>query len=61
MNEYLYVMDYSDSTISRIDVTNVEIDDVEEFLYQYGFKASQCSYMFSDKLIEVVTKIVDEK
>ena len=61
MNEYLYVMDYSDSTISRIDVTNIKIDDVEEFLYQYGFKTSQCSYMFSDKLIETVTKIVDER
>ena len=63
MNEYLYVMDYSDCTISRIDITDCEVDgnNIDEFLIDRGFRPDECCYMFSDKLIETVTKIVDEK
>lgn len=52
--EYLYVMDYCDPSIVRIDVTDVEDDDIDRILKPYGFKSESCAYMYTDKLIEYI-------
>ena len=49
MKEYLYVMDCFDATISRLDVTDEEDDDVERILKKHGFDIGYCSYMYSSE------------
>ena len=52
--EYLYVMNYCDPSIVRIDVTGVEDDDIDRILKPYGFNSTFCAYMRTDKLIEFI-------
>lgn len=58
--EYLYVMDFSDSTISRINVTDEEDDDCERILASYGFNLDCCAYMWSSELITEVKEITEK-
>ena len=58
--EWLYVMDYSDATISKIDVTDIEDDDIERILKPYGFDIDSCAYMYSDKDITEIKDITNE-
>lgn len=54
--EYLYVMDFSDCTISEIKLTE-EYDEVDLFdlLDKYGFDADTCEWMFTtEKITEIV-------
>ena len=53
-------MDYSDTTISKIDVTDVEDDDIERILKPYGFDIDSCVYMYSDKDITEIKDITNE-
>ena len=60
--EYLYVLDYSDSTVNRIylNAGNKKPDDfetAEELLAYWGFKADQCAWMFSSN--EFINSIVE--
>lgn len=55
--EYLYVMDYSDATISRINITDIEDDDVERILKEKDFNVDECAYMYSDKEINYINVI----
>lgn len=57
--EYLYVMDCSDTTINRIDITNEEDDDVERILHKHGFDLGCCSYMYSTE--ELTINIIDNE
>lgn len=52
--EYLYIMDYSDCTISRLDVTEEEDDDIERVLNKHGFKIDTCAYMYSKQFIDTI-------
>jgi hypothetical protein len=58
--EWLYVMDYSDATISKINVTDIEDDDIERILMLYGFNTNSCVYMYSDKDITEIKDITNE-
>ena len=51
--EYVYIMDYSDCTINRINITNEEDDDVTRILRKYGFNEDECSYMYVTKEIDI--------
>lgn len=51
--EYVYIMDYSDCTINRINITNEEDDDVTRILRKYGFNDDECSYMYANKEIDI--------
>ena len=53
MKEYLYIMDCSDTTINRLDVTDEEDDDIERILNKHGFDLGCCSYMYSSEEIEI--------
>lgn len=51
--EYLYVLDYSDNTISEIKIAPDE--DAEVVLTNYGFNPDNCSWMFSNNKLELQT------
>ena len=60
MWKYLYIFDYCQCGIHKINVPNTEEDiDVEQLLAEYGLNEDECSYMFSnDELcIEFIEKI----
>lgn len=51
--EYLYVLDCGDCSISEIQISQNE--DVETILNNYGFNPDNCSWMFSNKKLELKT------
>lgn len=60
IKEYLYVMDYSDGTISEIQLTEKQDnDDIDTILDKYHMKADNCSWMFTESRIESITKLSD--
>ena len=56
--EYMYVMDYSDSTISEVTLSS-EDENLEscDLLKKYGFDEDTCSFMFTTIKINNITKI----
>lgn len=60
MGKYLYIFDYCNWGIYKIDVPNTEEDiNVEQLLAEYGLNEDNCSYMFSDNelCIEFIEKV----
>lgn len=58
MKEYVYVFDYSQIKILRItlddeDYDNEEYLDITNILKRRGLKESQCTYLFTEKVLEV--------
>lgn len=54
--EYIYILDYSDSTICEIvrDVDNKQ--EIEDVLKEYGCNINTCSWMITDhKINEIIT------
>ena len=58
IKEYLYVMNFSDASISEIKITE-ENKDLEscELLDKYGFNDDECFFMFTTKRITNINKI----
>lgn len=58
INEYCYIMDFSDSSISEIKL-NKENKQLKlyELLDKYGFKFTECNFMFTTKRITNINKI----
>lgn len=55
MKKYLYVFDYSLCEINRIDLDEKDDDqDVISILKRRGLKESQCAYMFSDEILDIL-------
>ena len=58
IKEYLYVMNFSDASISEIEITeedkNLESCDL---LDKYGFNDDECFFMFTTKRITNINKI----
>lgn len=54
--EYIYILDYSDSTICEI-VRDVDDErEIEDVLKEYGCNINTCSYMIVDhKINEIIT------
>lgn len=62
MNEYCYIMDYSDGTICEIKITPEDNDengdiDVDNLFAKYGLKTSNCNWMFTTFKIERIIKL----
>lgn len=55
MKEFLYVLDYCQSGIYKIklDEEDERNDDTEQILYKYGLNIDNCSWMFSEKDLEL--------
>ena len=56
--EYLYVMDFSDATISEVCLKD-EDKEIEstELLKKYGFNENTCSWMFTTTKINDIIEI----
>lgn len=58
IKEYCYVMDFSDCSLSEIEITE-EDEDLEssDLLNKYGFNEDECFFMFTTNRITDITKI----
>ena len=58
IKEYCYVMDFSDASLSEIEITE-EDEDLESFdlLDKYGFNYDECYFMFTTERITNINKI----
>lgn len=60
INEYCYVLDYSDGTICEIKIESEDNDengeiDVDKLFDKHGLKTSNCSWMFTtDKIKNII-------
>lgn len=56
--EYMYVMDFSDATISEVKLMP-EDENIEscDLLEKYGFNENTCSFMFTSSKINNITEI----
>lgn len=45
--EWLYIMDYADAKVYKLNVTDEEDDDIERILTAHGFNLDECAYMYS--------------
>lgn len=62
IKEYLYVMDFSDASISEIEITKEDKDlETCDLLDKYGFNDDECFFMFTTKRITNIIKINGEK
>lgn len=58
IKEYLYVMDYSDGSISRIDLDEEESEmETIDILDKYGFDENTCSFMITTNEISEINII----
>lgn len=63
INEYCYVMNYSDDTICEIKIAPEDNDengdvDVDKLFAKYGLKASNCSWMFTTFKIKGIIELI---
>lgn len=58
IKEYLYVMDFSDASLSEIEITEENKDlESSDLLNKYGFNDDECFFMFTTKRITNINKI----
>ncbi len=57
IKEYIYILDYSDSTISEIPINPEDNRETEDILKEYGFNINTCSFMIVDHRIEDIVRI----
>lgn len=56
--EYCYVMDFSDASLSEIEITEEDKDlESSDLLDKYGFNDDECFFMFTTKRITNINKI----
>lgn len=56
MDDYLYILDYSDSTINKIILKEEDKNlETEDILNRYGFNIDKCYFMFSNIDIKEIT------
>lgn len=62
INEYCYVLDYSDGTICEIKIEPEDNDengdlDLDKLFDKHGLKTSNCSWMFTTSKIENIIEL----
>ena len=62
INEYCYVLDYSDGTICEIKIEPEDNDengdiDVDKLFNKHGLNTSNCSWMFTTDKIENIIEL----
>lgn len=58
IKEYCYVMDFSDASLSEIEITEEDKDlESSDLLNKYGFNDDECFFMFTTKRITNINKI----
>lgn len=58
--EYIYILDYSDSTICEIVRDVDDKQEIEDILKEHGCNINTCSWMITDhKINEITTLNID--
>lgn len=58
IKEYCYVMDFSDASLSEIEITEEDKDlESSDLLDKYGFNDDECFFMFTTKRITNINKV----
>lgn len=58
IKEYLYIMDFSDASISEIEITKEDKNlETCNLLDKYGFNDDECFFMFTTQKINNINKI----
>lgn len=52
---YLYVIDYCQCAIFEIKLNDIEDDDIERLLKEYGLDIDTCDYMYSKEKLNIET------
>lgn len=55
--EYIYILDYSDSTICEIVRDTDDKREIEDVLKEYGCNINTCSWMITDNKINEITTL----
>ena len=56
--EYCYIMDFSDASLSEIEITEEDKDlESSDLLDKYGFNDDECFFMFTTQRITKINKI----
>lgn len=52
---YIYILDYCDCSINEIelDVEDIDNDDIERILKDYGIDIDGCDYMYSENQLKI--------
>lgn len=58
--EWLYIMDYADCNIYKLNITDIEDDDIERIIGPYGFNIDECAYMYSDSELDSIKELTEE-
>lgn len=58
--EWLYIMDYANSDICKLNITDLEYDNIEEVIKPYGLNADECAYMITSAEIDSIKELTEE-
>ena len=58
--EWLYIMDYANSDIYKLNISNMEYDNVEEVIEPYGLNADECAYMSTSSEIDNIKELTEK-
>lgn len=58
--EWLYIMDYADAKVYKLNVTDEEDDDIERILKAHGFNLDECAYMYADNNLTNIEEIKND-
>ena len=57
-NNFVYILDYEVDLIFEIELTEADKQlEAEELLHKYGFRNSDCSWMFTENKIDNIIKV----
>ena len=57
-DNFVYILDYEVGLIFEIELTEADKQlEAEELLDKYGFKSSDCSWMFTENKIDNIIKV----
>ena len=57
-NNFVYIWDYEVDLIFEIELTEADKQlEAEELLDKYGFRSSDCSWMFTENKIDNIIKV----
>lgn len=57
--KYCYIIDFCSIGIFRLDLYSADkkpedFEDEEDLIHYWGFKTSQCSYMFTNEELDII-------
>lgn len=62
LQEYCYILDYSDGTICEIKIESEDLDenceiDIDKLFYKHNIDKDACSWMFTTSKIDTIIEL----